>query len=67
MTLKIEITLEAGDSKTILAHETAHITGITHAQTALAGRVAHNAIDLLAAQTVLTTPLAEHLAHKTRD
>jgi len=61
MTLKVEITLTDGDGSQTLAHETAHVTNLTHAQTTLARRVAAKAVELLAAQAVLTVPLAEHL------
>ena len=63
MTLEIEIRLKCGgDTETILAHEQAHLSGITDTQRHEARRVAKAALDLVTGDKVLGRPLSEHLS-----
>lgn len=61
MTLEIEVRLKSDGDTTILAHETAHVCGITPAQTSLAGRIARVAMELITGEKIILKPLKEHL------
>lgn len=67
MTLQIEIKLLTDGQETTLAHESAHVTGLTHTQTVFSKKIAQNALNILTGNDALHHPVEVHLCDHLRD